>query len=153
MLLYLAGSSREADRVRDMADRIGQIGIPIGHKWWEPGAFGLPEQWGGKDGKINRDMQCHLARTNMRAIKESEVVFVLWPDHDARSTCESEMAFALALGKRLAVTGRRASSCTWTALASYRDSSDLCGLTEVARWYVEANEFGLKNKPVKRWTK
>lgn len=144
MTIALCGSSREPKRIRDMAARIDVVGIPLNHRWWDRGDFGSPEEWGGKDALIGLDLQRHIARTNMRAIKAAEVVFVLWPEHDGRSTCEAEMAYALATGKRVVVTGSRASDCTWTALASYRDASDLLGLTEIARWYVEAGAIGLR---------
>ncbi len=145
-MLFLAGSSRELRRVQEMAVRVARAGIPLVHKWWEPGAHGSPEEWGGKDARMNREIQIYLTRNGMRAIKQADVVFVLWPNHPERSTCEAEMAFALAVGKQVVVTGSRASECHWTSVANYRDASDLLGFSEVARWYVEAGAIGLRSR-------
>jgi nucleoside 2-deoxyribosyltransferase len=148
--LYLAGSSREPQRVREMAARIDATGIEITQRWWEPSDHGTPEEWGGKDGSIPRGVQAHLCRGHMRAIAEADVVFVLWPDNGVLSTCAVELGFALGKGKHLVVTGTRSNECTWTALEdTYRDPSDLLGLAEVARRAVEAGAIGLRTKG--RW--
>jgi hypothetical protein len=148
--LFLSGSSRETDRVREMADRLDHSGITITQRWWEPGDFGSPEQWSGKDGGIPRDVQAHLARTNMRAIVQADALFLLWPDNGLVSTCIAEFGFALAKGKPVIVTGRHSHECNWTGLSEiYRDPSDLLGHAEVARRAVEAGAIGLRTKG--RW--
>jgi hypothetical protein len=147
--VFLGGSSREPQRVREMAARIDASGIEITQRWWEPAAHGAPEEWGGKDGSIPRGVQAHLCRGNMRAIAEADVVFVLWPENGILSTCAVELGFALGKGKPLVVTGTRSHECTWTALEdTYRDASDALGLSEVARRAVEAGAIGLRSR---RW--
>jgi nucleoside 2-deoxyribosyltransferase len=147
--VYLAGSSREPQRVREMAERIDATGIEITQRWWEPSDHGTPEEWGGKDGSIPRGVQAQLCRGNMRAIAETDVVFVLWPENGVLSTCAVELGFAVGKGKPLVVTGTRSHECTWTALEdTYRDPCDLLGHAEVARRAVEACAVGLRSK---RW--
>ena len=148
--VYLAGSSREPQRVREMAARIDASGIEIIQRWFDPSDHGTPEEWGGKDGSIPRGVQAHLCRGHMRAIAEADVVFVLWPENGILSTCAVELGFAVGKGKPLVVTGTRSHECTWTALEdTYRDPSDALGLTEVARRAVEAGAIGLRTKG--RW--
>jgi hypothetical protein len=143
--VFLAGSSREAKRVREMAERIDASGIEITQRWFDVGAHGTPEEWGGKDGSIHRLAQESLARENMRAIIEADAFFLLWPDNGLLSTCIAEFAFALAKGKPVIVTGRRSNECTWTGLSEiYRDPCDLLGHAEVARRAVEAGAICLR---------
>ncbi len=147
MKIYLAGSSKEAARVRTMAGRVADLGLTLTTQWWEPEAYGAPEQWAGNDGCLSRDLQRHIARSQMRAIKDSQVFWVLWPDHGLRSTCEGELCYAYSRqGENLAVvvTGERSHECVWTALADYRDADDLCGLAEVARLAVGARRTGMR---------
>lgn len=148
--VFLSGSSREADRVREMAERLDASGITITQRWWEPSDHGTPEEWGGKDGGIPRLAQDSLTRLNMRAIVQADAFFLLWPDNGLLSTCIAELGFALAKGKPVIVTGRRSHECTWTGLSEiYRDPSDLLGHAEVARRAVEAGAIGLRSKG--RW--
>jgi len=117
-----------------MAARLDAVGlVEITQRWWEPSGNGMPEEWGGKDGAIPRSVQAHLCRSAMRAISRSDVVFCLWPEDGVLSTCAVELGYAVGRGKPLVVTGTRSHECVWTALEdTYRDASDILGLTRVA---------------------
>lgn len=146
MKVYLAAGSKDADRVRMTAARLDALGLVITSRWWEPGAYGTPEYWAGKDACISRDLQRHIARSHIRAINEAQLVWVLWPDDGLRSTCEAELGHAIARQGAdcvVIVTGARAHECTWTALADYRDADDLCGLAEVARLAIASRRLRL----------
>lgn len=144
MRIYLAASSREVERVRALAERVEAAGLTIALNWWDLGPHGTAQEWAGKDGCLSRDLQRHITRRHMRAIKECHVFWLLFPGDGLRSTCESELAFALARqGEDCAVivTGELAHVAPWTSVADYREVEDLLGLAELARIAVAAHRI------------
>jgi len=131
--VYLAGASRELERVKKYAELLERSGLErITYCWWQD----IEANDVGTDHRLTRDEQCAYATGDLRGVYEAQLVWFLWPEAPSMGA-PVEYGFALAVSRqnpmRLVVTGGKASSCIFTALAHYRDTSDMLGLAEVVR--------------------
>lgn len=142
--VYLAGASRELARVKRYAKVLEESGlVRITYRWWEA----VEAQGVGRDHELTREQQAEHAQNDLDAVGEAHLVWCLWPDGPSAGV-PLEYGYALALSTdwpvRLVVSGEKSSSCIFTALAHYRDTSDLLGLAEVLRC---AREMARANDP------
>ena len=131
--IYLAGASRELDRVLPMVERLERSGLVVLHsRWWDAvQAHGV-----GNDHALTREQQAGYADADLEGVRDAELVWVLWPE--ARSVGAAlEYGFALASCIHTVVTGPTAHECIFTAKANYRDADDWAGLHEVLRVAAE----------------
>lgn len=131
--VYLAGASRELPRVKRYAELLERSGlVRLTYRWWQD----VEAEGIGCDHELSRDEQCAYATADLRGVYEAQLVWCLWPEGPSAGV-PLEYGFALAISRqnptRLVVTGGKASGCIFTALAHYRDTSDLLGLAEVMR--------------------
>jgi len=134
--VYLAGASRELDRVLPMVERLERSGLVVLHsRWWDA----VQHHGVGKDGELTREQQAAHATADLEGVRDAELVWVLWPE--ARSVGAAlEYGYALASRIHTVVTGPTAHECIFTAKANYRDADDWAGLHEVLRLAGEHRE-------------
>lgn len=127
--VYLAGPSRELDRVTKMALALEASGhVEITHRWWRD----VIRDGVGRDGLLSTEEQQRRSLDDIAGIRRSHLLWVLWPDElSLGAPCE----FMFAHAKKLptVATGLNVSGCIFTSLATYRNPSDLLGLHEVLR--------------------
>lgn len=136
MTVYLAGASRELERVEKYAGLLVSSGlVRISHPWWSAvKAHGV-----GNDHTLERDEQAFHALTDLEGVERADVIWCLWPEGYSAG-CPLELGYALALkhsdpGRALGivVSGAKSHACIFTALAHYRDADDDAALYEVLR--------------------
>lgn len=128
--VYLAGSSRELERVLYYAERLESVGLKITLKWWgHVQANGV-----GNDGLLEVQDQARFALGDLRAIREADIFWLLWSPQKTGADWEAGYAYALhSRGEGISsfvVSGKGSSTSIFSALA-FRDESDAIGLVEV----------------------
>jgi hypothetical protein len=144
LAVYLAGASRELPRVKKYAKVLEESGlVRLTYRWWEA----VEKHGVGLDHELTRELQAVHARADLDGLTEAQLVWCLWPDGPSAGV-PLEFGYALAISNdwplRLVVSGEKSSSCIFSALAHYRDTSDLLGLAEVLR---VAREMAQANDP------
>jgi hypothetical protein len=122
--VFLAGPSREAERVRKYAARLEALhpGVHIVNRWFE-----YAETWAGKDAEMTKEAQAVIARESELDLECAPIVWVFWPkevSHGAAYEFGYARGHAQGLGLTVVVSGAASSGCVYTSLASYRDASD-----------------------------
>jgi hypothetical protein len=138
--VYLAGPSRELDRVRRCAAELDRRSdVRIVYRWWAA----VEHHGVGLDGHLRREQQVDHALRDLRGLCESRIAWVLWPESSPSHGAAAELGYLLALtmsdrtrAPHVVVTGRSAHECIFTSLA-WRDASDDLGLVEVLRMAAE----------------
>lgn len=138
--VYLAGASRELDRVTRMALALEAAGtVEITHKWWSA----VMKHGVGTDAGLERSEQAKYAREDLDAVRRANCAWILWPEAPS-SGALIEFGFALAKKIPCVVTGWKAHECIFTAPDDvYRERGDMLGLYEVlrrARDHVDAHD-------------
>lgn len=119
MKLYLAASSREADRVRRAQLAIRERGWLLTLDWLTELESNLAR--GVRDADLSREDQRRHAQADLDAIREADVVWLLAPQEPTKGAW-TELGFALGIGKPVVVSG--AASCIFLELAALRCDSD-----------------------------
>jgi nucleoside 2-deoxyribosyltransferase len=111
--VYLAGPSRELDRVLPIVASLEQTpGVAIAYAWWrDVQAHGV-----GKDGELDAEAQRYFASADLRAIRKSDLIWLLWHETSHSNGVPFELGYALGMQKPAIVSGSKASECIFTAL-------------------------------------
>ncbi len=133
--VYLAGASRELDRIRPFVSVLDRSGIvQLTYRWWEA----VEKHGVGRDHELTRDQAAGHALNDLDGVRSCQLFWVLWPENHSVGA-PLEFGFAMASGIPTIVTGKNVKACIFTALATYRDDSDALGMHEVMR---RAGYFG-----------
>lgn len=127
--VYLAGASRELARVMPMVERLESSGlVTLTHRWFDAVAScGV-----GRDHELTREQAAQHAENDLAGVRTAEIFWCLWPQNQSIGFA-IEFGTAMALRIPTVVTGPTAHACIFSALATYRDSSDEHGLVETVR--------------------
>ena len=133
--IYVSGASREVERVRGWVAALTRSALfEFVDPWWA-GA----EQWSGRDQLTPRSEQARIAARHQRAIRESHILWVLWPQTHSYGA-HVELGYALAcvdllgtLAPVVCVTGLGCNNSVFTGGVVYRDPVDALGLDFVCR--------------------
>ena len=125
VLVYLAGASREHERVKRWAHAIDRARcLEVSHRWFEDA-----ETWHGKDHELTRARARDIAQEDERHIRASRIFWLLWPI-ELRPGAFIELGHALChrfhVGRSydVIVSGAGCCSSIFTASADFRDDSD-----------------------------
>ena len=92
MRIYVAGSSREIDRVREVQVALRDFGAEITHDWTE-----AVERWGSRGSALTAEQRAECARADLEdGVAAADVLLVLWPLAGGIGTY-IELGFALGL--------------------------------------------------------
>jgi hypothetical protein len=109
--VYVAGASREPERVRRWMDMLRGAGHEITHDW-----LAAMEAAPAPDHLMSTTALLPYALADQAAVLEADVVWVLAPE--APSTgCWVELGMALQAGRRVVVSGPGARRCIFSAMA------------------------------------
>lgn len=139
--VYLAGPRREMGRVLRYAERL-ELGGPleIVDRWWL--------RHDGNDARLARIDQVAVTRVQESHLRETDVLWVLWPETVSHGTAYELGYYRGVMGPSkgiIVLTGRTAADCVFTGIADYRDTSDDLGFVEVLR--LARNLAGREEKP------
>ena len=144
VLVYLAGASRELERVQKWAAALERCSyITLAHRW-----FDTAHEWIGKDHTLSRKQQAHLAEDEQLAIRSARIFWLLWPETKSPGAF-IELGYALSHRFHVAryyaviVSGDNASHSIFTATSDYRSDSDALAfdaVLSIASSYSQLNE-------------
>ncbi len=125
--VYVAGSSRELDRVRLAMDKLRFAGVAITHDWTDSV---LEVGSANPEGATQAD-RAQWAWEDLRGVKDADILWVLWPDYVSAGACV-ELGYAFALNKRVIISGGSPGQSIFTSLGEYYDT-DALARAEVLR--------------------
>lgn len=118
--VYVAGASRELDRVKAMVAKLEASGlVEITSRW-----FDAVEAWGvGRDAELTDDQARGHALADLQGVSEAELIWFLWPqNHSAGAFVE--FGYALSLKNNTVLVSGEHSACIFTRLADFRSTTD-----------------------------
>jgi len=135
--IYLAASSKDLHRVKQIVAKLNERGANVRLRWWD-----MPNL--GKDRSLALDEQRFISRRCYSEIKAADVFWLLFPREELPpSQCLLEAGYAIYHREQLAaralepfpiiVTGRDAHNAALTSEVDFRDTDDWCGLHEAMR--------------------
>ena len=138
--VYLAGPSREHERVCRIAALLGRAGSPVfvTDHW-----FADAHVWAGMDATHSPEDARYMAENHELAIIGSKIFWLLWPKGVSHGAAY-ELGYASGLrdfrdsrngqvGPRIIVSGEGCAGSIYTSRADYRSESDESALAEVLR--------------------
>lgn len=136
VLVYVAGASREHERVRKWANALSLADhIALTLTWWE-GA----EAWAGRDEVLPLHAQRPFAAKCEGAIRASRIFWMLWPETELTAGAFIELGYALSTrfhaGRHfdVIISGLTCTRSIFTASADYRSDSDALAFDQVLRF-------------------
>lgn len=125
VLVYLAGASRELERVNKWATALDRSStVKLAHRW-----FDTAHSWAGNDSALSRRQQHLLADDEQLAIRSARIFWLLWPETKSPGAF-IELGYALSHRFHVArqyavvVSGESATRSIFTATTDYRSDSD-----------------------------
>lgn len=116
--IYIAGASKEPERVRHAMQRAADLGYEITYDW-----LTAVEVEGAANEGLADVKRKHYARADLDAIRAANVVWLLAPEGGSTGAWV-ELGFALALGRIVFVSGRSRQRCIFTSLALFEFDDD-----------------------------
>ncbi len=126
VLVYVAGASREHERVKKWAAAIDRSSaLEITDRW-----FDSAHEWIGTDHTLTRREQQVIAEREQQEIRAARIFWMLWPETHTSAGAFIELGYALAHRFHVArnydviVSGAGAMRSIFTGTADYRSDSD-----------------------------
>lgn len=125
VLVYVAGASREHERVKRWATALERShSIELADRWFDDA-----DKWVGRDHELSRREQVVIAEREQLAVRSARIFWLLWPVLP-RPGAFVELGYALAHRYHVSrnydvvVSGAGATSNIFAAGADYRSDSD-----------------------------
>jgi hypothetical protein len=132
VVVYLAGASREYERVRKWAAALEASELcTIADRW-----FDSAHLWAGNDERVSRLVQTTIAEREQAAVRRARIFWLLWPDQPSAGAF-IELGYALshrhysAQHVEVVCSGERALESIFTATADFRSDSDVLAYDSV----------------------
>ena len=132
--VYIAGSSSEAWRARQWAERLERTGLVHVPDRWFDGA----EEWAGRDDEVGLFERKEIAQAHCAAIRRSRVFWLLWSD--LKTGADYEHGYAACQrwhaphALRVVVTGAGAAATVFSAPVDLWHESDEEGYRYIATY-------------------
>lgn len=133
--LYIAGASREAERVRRWTEIANQSSAIKIVSTWVDGA----EKWSGQDDTYSSQLSARIAIQDLAELASADVVWLMVPDNLPSFGAVFEVGFAHGIGKPFVASGAMAESSIFTALGKRcsTDAEAYFYLSDLAHQYAQ----------------
>jgi hypothetical protein len=136
--LYLAGASRELDRVLPMVAKLEESGlVRFTYEWWKA----VQRHGVGKDHELTNDDRRSYALRDASAIADSRIFWLLYPDGVSFGAA-FELGYAMRCRATTIVTGKCSRNSPFPSIASFEHEVDEAGLAHVLElaWHFGARK-------------
>lgn len=130
--LYIAGSSKELERVKKFATYAKDQGFMITEPWWDK----VEEHGANPD--IPRAKKKEFADADIAGLEAAECVILLAPADNSGFGCAFEYGYAIAKKKPVVIAGKHASVFCALRPTVLSDNEALGHLETVASYYGES---------------
>lgn len=131
--IYLAGPSRELERVRHWAAMLDRSGLfEFTHRWWL--SYDQGGHVVGADALLLLDERKSIASNCMVAIVRADIVWALWPDTATSEGVPFETAYAIGRAIHIVCSSTRIAGSVFATAGHEAFDSDAAAFEDVLRW-------------------